>query len=120
MKEPIGMEHLASSRFLPFIERSFLQDAVFGPFNNGFTPGVMFFKLAENQRASWAIGWFSAQNTAFGYGIGPESAATGRLTWLPIYDEPSQGRYLWHLGIAGSVRGADEDQARVRTRGNIR
>ena len=39
MKEPIGMEHINSSRFLPFIERSFLQDAIFGPFNNGFTPG---------------------------------------------------------------------------------
>jgi phosphate-selective porin OprO/OprP len=120
MKEPIGMEHITSSRFLPFIERSFLQDAVFGPFNNGFTPGVMIFDIREDQRATWAIGWFSAQNSIFGYGIGPESAVTGRLTWLAIYDEPSQGRYLWHLGLAGSVRGADEGQARLRTRGNIR
>jgi phosphate-selective porin OprO/OprP len=120
MKEPIGMEHLASSRFLPFIERSFLQDAVFGPFNNGFTPGVMIFNLSEDQLATWAIGWFSSQNSIFGYGLGPESAVTGRVTWLPIYDEPSEGRYLLHLGLAGSIRGADEGQARVRTRGNIR
>src|SRR5690606_9057802 len=34
VKEPIGMEHLESSRFLDFIERSFLQDAIFGPYNN--------------------------------------------------------------------------------------
>jgi phosphate-selective porin OprO/OprP len=120
MKEPIGMEHQASSRFLPFIERSFLQDAVFGPFNNGFTPGVMAFKMSDDERSTWSIGWFSAHNNAFGYGIGPESAATGRLTWLPVYDESSQGRYLWHVGLAGSIRGADEDQTRVRTRGNIR
>lgn len=120
MKEPIGMEHVNSSRFLPFIERSFLQDAVFGPFSNGFTPGVMIFNIREDERATWAIGWFSAQNSIFGYGVGPESAVTGRVTWLPAYDEPSQGRYLWHLGLAGSVRGADEGQVRIRTRGNIR
>lgn len=120
MKEPIGMEHLTSSRFLPFIERSFLQDAVFGPFNNGFTPGVMAFKLSDDERMTWAIGWFAAHNNAFGYGIGPESAVTGRITWLPFYDESSDGRYLWHLGLAGSIRGADEDQTRVRVRGNIR
>jgi phosphate-selective porin OprO/OprP len=120
MKEPIGMEHGNSSRFLPFIERSFLQDAVFGPFNNGFTPGVMIFRVREDELATWAIGWFSAQNSIFGYGVGPESAVTGRLTWLPVYDEPTQGRYLMHLGIAGSIRGADQGQVRIRTRGNIR
>ncbi len=120
MKEPIGMEHINSSRFLPFIERSFMHDAVFGPFNNGFTPGVMLFGMREDQLATWAVGWFSAQNTIFGYGIGDESALTARTTWLPIFDEPSGGRYLWHLGSGISIRGADEDQARVRTRGNIR
>ena len=120
MKEPIGMEHVNSSRFLPFIERSFLMDVVFGPFNNGFTPGVMMFDRREDERATWALGWFSAHNDAFGYGIGPESAVTGRVTWLPVYDVPSGGRYLWHLGLAGSLRGADEGQTRARARGNIR
>ena len=60
MKEPIGMEHVNSSRFLPFIERSFMMDVVFGPFNNGFTPGVMMFDRRQDERATWAIGWFSA------------------------------------------------------------
>ncbi len=120
MKEPLGMEHVNSSRFLPFIERSFIHDAIFGPFNNGFTPGIMLFGMREDQLATWAIGWFSAQNTIFGYGIGDESALSARSTWLPIYDEPSGGRYLLHLGSAICIRGADENQARVRTRGNIR
>jgi phosphate-selective porin OprO/OprP len=120
MKEPIGMEHIQSSRFLPFIERSFLQDAVFGPFNNGFTPGVLAFDMREDERATWALGWFSSQNSIFGYGLGPESAVSGRLTWLPVYDAATEGRSLWHLGVSGSVRGADEGLARLRTRGNIR
>ena len=36
VKEPIGMEHLHSSRYLDFMERSFNQDAFYGPSNNGF------------------------------------------------------------------------------------
>jgi hypothetical protein len=87
------MEHVNNSRFLPFIERSFLMDVVFGPFNNGFTPGVMMFDRREDERATWALGWFSAHNNAFGYGIGPESAVTGRVTRPPavrasVYPSP--------------------------------
>jgi len=120
MKEPLGMEHVNSSRFLPFIERSFLHDALFGPFNNGFTPGIMIFDYAEDLLGTWAIGWFSAQNTIFGYGIGDESAMTARVTRLLVYDEPSHGRYLWHVGTSLRIAGADEGEVRIRTRGNIR
>ncbi|NDC64810.1 MAG: hypothetical protein EBZ59_12710, partial [Planctomycetia bacterium] len=35
-KDPYGYEHLTSSRWLNFMERSFSQDAFEGPFNNGF------------------------------------------------------------------------------------
>jgi phosphate-selective porin OprO/OprP len=39
---------------------------------------------------------------------------------LLFYDEPSDGRYLWEVGIAGSVRKPDEDIVRLRARGNVR
>ncbi|MGC3972434.1 MAG: porin [Pirellulales bacterium] len=35
-----GLEHLTSSRFLDFMERSYNQDAFVGRFNNGFQPGI--------------------------------------------------------------------------------
>ncbi len=120
MKEPIGMEHIQSSRWLDFIERSFLQDAIFGPFNNGFNPGLMFLNEWGEERGTWWLGAFANNSNPFGYGIGDDWCVTGRATWLPYYDEPSDGRYLWHWGMSASIRHPDEDQARVRTRGNIR
>jgi phosphate-selective porin OprO/OprP len=119
-REPMGMEHLISDTNLPFLERSYLRDAIWGPFNNGYTPGMAFFNWREDQSGTWAFGVFSNQADSFGYGIGDELAVTGRLTWLPYYDEPSGGAYLWHLGVSGSTRNPDNGQVRVRTRGDIR
>jgi phosphate-selective porin OprO/OprP len=120
LKEPIGMEHIQSSRWLDFIERSYLQDAIFGPFNNGFNPGMMFFNEWGEERGTWWIGAFANNSNPFGYGIGDDWCVTGRLTWLPYFDEPSDGRYLWHWGLSASIRHPDEDQVRVRARGDIR
>ncbi len=119
-REPMGMEHLISDVNLPFLERSYLRDAIWGPFNNGYTPGMEFFNWREDQSGTWAVGMFSNQADSFGYGIGDETAVTGRLTWLPYYDEPSNGAYLWHLGVSGSTRQPDNGQVRIRTRGDIR
>jgi phosphate-selective porin OprO/OprP len=119
-KEPIGFEHIESDTFLPFMERSYLQDFVFGPFNGGYTPGLDFFNWTKDQNATWAIGLFGNNDDNFGYSLGNDYALTGRATWLPYYDEPSDGRYLLHFGVAGSTRGADENLVRLRVRGDIR
>lgn len=119
-KEPIGFEHLESDSFLDFMERSYLQDFVFGPFNGGYTPGLDFFNWTNDQSATWAIGIFGNNSDNFGYSLGNDYALTGRVSWAPIYDEPSEGRYVMHFGVAGSTRGADENIVRLRTRGDIR
>ena len=120
-KEPIGLEHQTSSRFLDFMERSFLQDAFTGPFNNGFTPGMMFWESFESTRLHYELGVFKNANNVFAFDTGDgEYAVDGRLAWLPYYDEPAEGRYLVHLGIAGSYRDLDEDRIRIRSRGSLR
>ena len=120
-REPMGLEHLISDVNLPFLERSYLRDAIWGPFNNGYTPGMSFFNnWGEDFAGTWAVGMFSNQVDSFGYGIGDETAETGRVTWLPYYDEPSNGAYLLHFGVSGSTRRPDNDQVRLRTRGDIR
>jgi len=119
-REPMGMEHLTSDLYLDFIERSYLRDSLWGPFNNGYTPGMTFFDWTECEDATWAVGLYANQADSFGYAIGDEVATTGRLTYLPYYDEPSDGRYLWHIGASGSVRNPDQGQVRIRTRGDIR
>ncbi len=47
-KEQIGFEHIVSSRFLPFMERSYNQDVFYGGTFNGFTP-------ASNSGATMAM-----------------------------------------------------------------
>lgn len=120
-KNPLGFEHIESSRYLDFIERSFNQDLFYGPFNNGFSPGI----LASNsydRRAAWFAGVFAANmngNTnIFGYGIGNDYCYSLRGTVLPYYEQ--DGRYLVHLGASYEFRNADDGRVRVRTRGNIR
>jgi phosphate-selective porin OprO/OprP len=120
-KEAIGLEHLTSSRFLDFLERSFLQDAYFGAFNNGFTPGIGIFNAICEDRATYAIGIFRNTANPFAFGVGDgELAGTARLTFLPYYDEASEGRRLIHLGVAASVREPDGGQTRIRSRASLR
>jgi phosphate-selective porin OprO/OprP len=120
-KEPIGLEHLTSSRFHDYLERSFLQDAYFGTFNNGFSPGISIFDSMLDERATYALGVFRNTTNVYAYGLGDgELAGTGRLTFLPYYEEESEGRHLLHLGVAASVREPDNEQARIRSRASLR
>ena len=121
MKEPIGLEHQTSSRFLDFMERSYLQDAYTGPFNNGFTPGVMLWDTSENKRWHYDLGVFKNNSNIFAFGVGDgEYAVDARLTHLWWYDEPTEGRYLVHVGVAASHRDTDDDRIRIRSRGSLR
>lgn len=118
-KEAIGFEHLVSSRFLPFLERSYNQDTFYGGTFNGFTPGISLSNLIWEDRASWNIGLYKPTNNVFGSTISDgDYAVTGRVTWLPIYED--QGRQLLHLGF--SVRHATtyDDRIRFRTRDALR
>jgi phosphate-selective porin OprO/OprP len=119
-KEPLGMEHLMSFKFTSFSERSYLQDIVFGPFNNGFNPGILTFNSSDDQRLTWAIGGYGNNSNPWAYSVGDDWALTGRTTYLLYYDEPSDGRYLWEVGISGSYRTPDEDIVRLRARNNVR
>lgn len=118
-KEPIGFEHLTSSRFLNFMERSFLQDAFNGGFNNGFTPGAQVFGTMADERMTYAFGGFNVTTNAFASNTGSgEYSMTGRLTALPYYVDEGAG--LLHLGMSARYWGLDEHQARFRTRASVR
>ena len=118
-KDPLGFEHLTSSRWLNFIERSYMQDAFTGAFNNGFIPGIQAFNTYGDQRGTWAAGVFKNVNNAFANGVGDgEYDAAGRITFLPWYAD--EGRRLLHVGIAGTYKALDEDQVRFRSRADLR
>jgi phosphate-selective porin OprO and OprP len=118
-KEPIGFEHLVSSRFLPFMERSYNQDTFYGGFYNGFTPGASLSKNIWEDRASWSIGLYKPTENVFGFSTNDgDYAVTGRLTALPIYAE--EGRQLVHLGLSGRQSTSYDGRIRFRTRDAMR
>ena len=70
----------------------------------------MFFNWAENQNATWQLWGGPNQANLFGYHVGQgEWAGTIRGSFLPYYDEASNGRYMVHIG-----RALSRSQARSR------
>jgi phosphate-selective porin OprO/OprP len=119
-KEAIGFERLVSSRYLPFMERSFNQDSFYGGAFNGFQPGIAFFDTyGEDQVGTWNIGVYKPTNNIFAYNATDgDYAVTGRVTRLLRYTD--EGRHLWHVGVSGRQASTVSDQITFRTRGAIR
>jgi phosphate-selective porin OprO and OprP len=114
-KQLYGFEHLTSSRFLNFLERSLPFDAFVENFDNGFAPGITVFDTFANKRGTWGVGLFKNARTIFGWDVGRnEAEVNGRLTVLPVYAE--DGRYLIHMGVGGAFRDLDDGQQRHRAR----
>ena len=111
---PFGLEQVTNDTFNVFLERSI-------PTENIFTAsrqiGMATYNCTEDKNITWSTGLFldSGSDVEFqkkriddNQGV----RASGRLTWLPYYDEPSNGRYLVHTGV-GVLYTKDQDQ-RVR------
>ena len=103
-KEAIGFEHMVSSRFLPFMERSYNQDTFYGGVFNGFNPGITALgTYGDDEDGTYNIGIFKPTNSVFAYNTGDgDYSVTGRLTRLLIYED--EGAQLIHVG--GSLRQA--------------
>lgn len=117
-KEPFGLEQLISSNHVTFMERSLSDEGAFVP---GRRIGVMAFDTYLDQRGTWALGAFTSE---LENGAEPPiwqdddggAAMTGRLTFLPWYDEASGGRGLLHTGVAYSYRNIADGTVRFRNR----
>jgi phosphate-selective porin OprO/OprP len=106
-KEPLGLEEFESDLYLNFMEKS--------PATQAFDPSRNFGVMAwdttdECQDTSWFAGIFRADspdsptNTGLWRSDNNDWCFDTRLAWLPYYDEPSNGRYLVHLGGSYSHR----------------
>lgn len=106
-KEPIGCEEDGGDLFLTFMEKS--------PATQAFTPdrnfGVMVWDTTDEcQDVTWFAGLFRADspdtptNTGLWRSDNNDWSFDARLAWLPYYDEPSNGRYLTHVGGSYSFR----------------
>jgi phosphate-selective porin OprO/OprP len=114
--EPFSLERVTQNRNNTFMERSLVD--TFAPARN---MGVMTYGNTENELATWAIGTFRTNsdntgNDSFDSG----QALTMRGTWLPWWDEESDGRFYMHLGAAYSYRKAFQNLVRFRNTPEIR
>lgn len=124
-KEPIGLEHLTSSRYLDFMERSYNQDLYTGPFNNGFTPGVAILtNFGEEDQGLIHAGIFKNTDTsptgifAYGGSANPGYNYDARISYL-LWNE-CEGRELLHIGASYNHRDPLNDAIRIRSRGSLR
>jgi phosphate-selective porin OprO/OprP len=110
-----SFEHLTSSRFLNFLERSLGFDAFVEGFNNGFEPGLTVYDTYLEKRGTWGAGVFKYTRSPFGWNVGRgEVEVNGRATFLPVFEDG--GRRLLHVGVGAADRDPDDDQARFRAR----
>jgi len=114
--EPFSLERVTQNRNNTFMERSLVD--TFAPARN---MGVMTYGNTENELATWAIGTFRTNSDNIGNdSFDSGQALTMRGTWLPWWDEESDGRFYMHLGAAYSYRKAFQNQVRFRNTPEIR
>ncbi|MFZ1936845.1 MAG: porin, partial [Thermoguttaceae bacterium] len=105
--EPFGLEATTSDLYLTFMERA--NTDMISPDRH---IGVMAFDHINcNQDTLWELGTFCSAGGDGGMIFqdarnDTASTVAGRLTWLPWYDECTNGRGLLHLGMAANYQRA--------------
>jgi phosphate-selective porin OprO/OprP len=119
-KPAIGFEHMVSSRFLPFLERSYNQDTFYGGLFNGFQPGIAAFDTyGDDEIGTWNLGLFKPVNNVFASNATDgDYSIVSRFTRLLWYAD--DGRGLLHVGMSGVQQSTVADRIVFRTRDAIR
>ena len=116
---PFGLEQVTNDTNNMFSERSIPTQGIFTADRE---VGFAFYNCNEAQNVTWTWGMFfddisdtikTRIDDNQGYRL------SGRLTWLPYYDEPSNGRYLVHTGVGGVHTDDYDDIVRFRARPQI-
>ncbi len=116
---PFSLEQVTNDTNNIFMERSIPSQGIFAADRE---VGIAFYNATEDKRVTWAYGaFFDSISDTLKERIDDNQGyrLSGRATWLPYYDEESNGRYLVHLGT-GILYTADQDHSvRFRARPQI-
>lgn len=116
---PFGLEQVTNDTNNIFLERSIPSQGIFTVDRE---VGVALYNCSDNERLGWATGvFFDSISEGLKERIDDNEGArfSGRVTWLPFYDERSKGRWLIHTG-AGILHTLDQDgRVRFRSRPQI-
>jgi phosphate-selective porin OprO/OprP len=116
---PFGLEQVTNDTLNIFLERSIPTQGVFTADRE---VGMAIYGVNDAKDFTWTFGTFVdslSESLKERIDDNQGQRVSGRLTYLPYYDEPSNGRYLVHTG-AGILYTHDQDGiARFRTRPQI-
>jgi len=117
---PFSLEQVTNDTMNIFMERSIPTQGVFAADRE---VGFAFYNCNDAKSITWTSGFFLdsiSEATKERIDDNQGCRVSGRLTWLPYYDEPSNGRYLVHTGL-GILYTRDQDKrVRFRARPQIR
>ena len=105
---PFGLEQVTNDTNNIFMERSIPTQGIFTADRE---VGIALYNCSDDQSVTWASGvFFDSISEGLKERIDDNQGyrVSGRVTWLPFYDEPSNGRYLIHTG-AGILHTDDQD-----------
>ena len=116
---PFSLEQVTNDTFNVFLERSI---PVQGIYSADREVGIAMYNCTEDQRVTWTSGVFIdsiSEGAKKRIDDNQGCRVSGRLTWLPFYDEATKGRRLLHTGL-GILYTKDQDrQVRLRARPQV-
>ncbi|MGC3968598.1 MAG: porin [Pirellulales bacterium] len=112
-KQPFSLEVVSSFRYTTFAERSVL----FQPFTAFRHLGAGFYNRNDELTATWAASAFAAGQDQYGGSIATAGGigTAERFTFLPYYDEQSDGRYYLHTGVGHYFSAPNDKSVNFRT-----
>ncbi len=105
--DPLGLDHLNSSRYNVFLERPFVVEA----FNEDARRlGIAAYGYSDDEVYNWRYGVYNLENinvTGRYIGDNLQPSLNARLASSPWYDESSGGRGYLHWAVAGMLAWPD-------------
>jgi phosphate-selective porin OprO and OprP len=116
---PFSLEQVTNDTNNIFLERSIPTQGVFAADRE---VGMAVYGHSEDLSKTWTFGCFiDSISESLKERVDDNQGArvSGRVTWLPYYDELSNGRYLVHTGLGILYTDDQDDLARFRARPQI-
>jgi phosphate-selective porin OprO/OprP len=116
---PFSLEQVTNDTNNIFLERSIPTQGVFAANRE---VGMAFYGVTDSQNATWTIGaFFDSISEGLKERVDSNlgTRLSGRMTWLPYYHEPSNGRYLIHTGLGVLYTDDFDDRVRFRARPHV-
>jgi len=113
---PTSLEQVTNDTNNIFLERSIPTQGIFSADRE---VGIAMYGVNDNKNLTWTFGTFFdsiSESSKERIDDNQGQRLSGRVTWLPYYDEPSNGRYLVHLGANVLSTNDQDDSVRFRAR----